>query len=43
MPKKLEMKLKVEAKKKGLSKERTGAYVYGNPVMKTYLKKSKKK
>ncbi len=29
MPKKLERKLKREAKKKGLSKKRTGAYVYG--------------
>ena len=29
MPKKVENKLKREAKRKGLSKERTGAYVYG--------------
>ena len=29
MPKKVEMKLKKEAKKKGFGKERTGAYVYG--------------
>jgi len=29
MPKKMEEKLKREAKKKGLSKERAGAYVYG--------------
>lgn len=29
MPKKLEAKLKREAKKKGFSKERTDAYVYG--------------
>jgi len=29
MPIKIERKLKKEAKKKGLSKERTGAYVYG--------------
>lgn len=29
MPKKLERKLKQEAKAKGLSKKRTGAYVYG--------------
>lgn len=29
MPKELEMKLKKEAKAKGLSKEKTGAYVYG--------------
>ena len=29
MPIEVEKKLKKEAKKKGLSKERTGAYVYG--------------
>ena len=29
MPKKLEAKLKREAKKKGLGKKRTGAYVFG--------------
>ena len=29
MPKKLERKLKAEAKRKGLGKRRTGAYVYG--------------
>jgi len=29
MPKKLEEQLKREAQQKGLSKERTGAYVYG--------------
>ena len=29
MPKALERALKRQAKKKGLSKERTGAYVYG--------------
>ena len=29
MPKALEKALKKEAKKKGLSKERAGAYVYG--------------
>ena len=29
MPKKVENKLKKEAKQKGLSKERTGAYVFG--------------
>lgn len=29
MPKALEMKLKSEAKKKGLGKKRAGAYVYG--------------
>lgn len=37
MPKKLEQKLMKEAKKKGLSKSRTGAYVYGT------LNKLKKK
>ena len=37
MPKMLEQKLKKEAKKKGLSKKRTGAYVYGT------LSKLKKK
>jgi hypothetical protein len=29
MPKKLEKKLKREAKKKGFGKKRSGAYVYG--------------
>lgn len=29
MPKKLERKLKAEARRKGLGKKRTGAYVYG--------------
>ena len=29
MPKKLEARLKREARKKGLGKKRTGAYVYG--------------
>jgi len=29
MPKKLERKLKAQAKKKGFSKKRTAAYVYG--------------
>lgn len=29
MPKQLERKLKAEAKKKGLSKKRSNAYVYG--------------
>ena len=29
MPKKLELKLKREAKKKGFGRKRTGAYVYG--------------
>jgi hypothetical protein len=39
MPKKLEKKLKQEAKKKGLGKERTGAYVYGTLAK---IKKNKK-
>ena len=38
MPKALERKLLAEAHRKGFSKKRTGAYVYGNPVMKKYLK-----
>ena len=29
MPKAMEQKLKTQASKKGMSKERTGAYVYG--------------
>lgn len=29
MPKEMEMELKARAKKMGMSKERTGAYVYG--------------
>lgn len=29
MPKALELKLKAEAKKKGMSKKKAGAYVYG--------------
>lgn len=29
MPKKVELKLRREAKKKGFGKNRTGAYVYG--------------
>jgi len=37
MPKALERKLKAEAKKKGLSEKRTGAYIYGT------LNKLKKK
>jgi hypothetical protein len=37
MPKKLEHKLMLEAARKGLSKKRTGAYVYGT------LNKLKKK
>ena len=48
MPKKMERRLKAEAKKKGLSKERTGAYVYGTMQEKTDWKpggrkKSKKR
>lgn len=41
MPKELERKLKAEAKKKGLTGKRAGAYVYGNPVMQKYLRKKK--
>lgn len=41
MPKALERKLKAQAKKKGLSKERTGAYIYGNKTMQSYMKKKK--
>jgi hypothetical protein len=41
MPKALERKLKAEAKKKGLGKKRTGAYVYG--TMAKAKKKRKKK
>ena len=40
MPKKLEVKLKREAKKKGLGKKRAGAYVYGT-MRKTGWKPSK--
>ena len=40
MPKKLEMKLKKEAKKKGLSKKKAGAYIYGTLAK---IKKNKKK
>ena len=32
MPEKLERKLKRKAKKRGLSKKRTAAYVYGTPI-----------
>jgi len=42
MPKKLERKLKKECKKKGLSKERCGAYVYGT-LRKTGWKPKRKK
>lgn len=43
MPKALEQKLKKEAKKKGLSKERTGAYVYGTMQKVTDWKPGQKK
>lgn len=51
MPKKMEQALKREAKKKHLSKERTGAYVYGTmrktgwvpSTQKKSQKKAKKK
>lgn len=42
MPKAMEKKLKAEAKKKGLGKERTGAYVYGT-MRKTGWKPSTQK
>ena len=42
MPKKLEMKLKKEAKKKGLSKDREDAYVYGTMQKVTDWKPGKK-
>ena len=42
MPEKLERKLKAEARKKGLSKERTGAFVYGT-MRKTGWKPKKRK
>lgn len=42
MPKALERKLKAEAKKKGLGKKRTGAYVYGT-LRKTGWRPKKKK
>ena len=42
MPKKMERALKAEAKKKGLSKERTGAFVYGT-MRKAGWKPKKKK
>jgi hypothetical protein len=48
MPKALERKLKRQAKKKGLGKKRTGAYVYGTMmnmgwVPSTHKKKGKKR
>lgn len=42
MPKKLEKKLKAEAKKKGYSEEKTNEYVYGT-LRKTGWKPSKGK
>lgn len=42
MPKAIEKKLKAEAKKLGLSKDRMGAYVYGT-LSKLAKKKKKKK
>ena len=42
MPKKLERKLKAQAKKKGLSKARAAAYVYGT-MRKTGWKPSRSK
>jgi hypothetical protein len=42
MPKKMEEALKKEAKKKGLSKKRTGAFVYGT-MRKTGWKPSTQK
>jgi len=42
MPKALEAKLKKQAKKLGLGKERTGAYVYGNETMQKYMKQQHK-
>lgn len=41
MPKEMEKKLKSQARKMGLSKERTGAYVYG-AMRKTGWKPKKK-
>ena len=43
MPKALEEKLKRRAAKMHLSKERTGAYVYGNKTMLEYRKHKKGK
>lgn len=43
MPKAMEKKLKAEAKKKGLSKESAGAYVYGTMQKLTDWKPGKKK
>lgn len=43
MPEKLERKLKVEAKKKGFGKKRTGRYVYGTLREKTGWKPNREK
>jgi len=43
MPKKMEKALKKAAKKKGLGKKATGAYVYGTMQKKTGWKPKKKK
>lgn len=42
MPKKIERKLKVAARKKGLGKKRTGAYVYGTMTRLGWKPKKKK-
>ena len=43
MPKALENKLKKEAKKKGLSKKRAGAYIYGTLRKTGWVPKKKSK
>jgi len=43
MPKKLEEKLKRQARKKGLGKKRTGAYVYGTMRKAGWKPKKEKK
>jgi len=43
MPKKLEAQLKREAKKKGLTGTRAGAYVYGTLMKKTNWRPHQKK
>jgi len=43
MPKEMERKLKAEAKRKGLSKERTGAFVFGTMRNKANWKPSSKR
>ena len=43
MPKALEEKLKRQARKKGLGKERTGAYIYGTMREKVGWKPSREK